>query len=198
MNNIVDRISKICDNQKILNHIKRLIKDYDIVEFDDNFIKGKKYVDYFEINISDNGFTIYSTSWSNSSKWKIIFIEHGNEKILTFTNKEECDTGYINIVNKYIFEDNKLKRYSYCKKVDLKFKIEEKYKNIISDLIISIYPLGEKDAIKVVNKDGFNKYYYTQINQVGFSDIGLFSGLNSKMDEETNYESMRKVLKRSY
>lgn len=195
INNIINYINTLCSNELIIRHVKRLITDYCdyITEISDRCIRANRDADVMEINISKNCFTIYSTSWSYSSRKSITFFKADNCTAISFSNSEITNEGSISNVYKYVFNNDILTWTTYSKKVNLEYELCGDIKKIKKDEYVEIYPITDLLALKKVKKNDEINYFTTHINKVNINDIGLFSFIYSNMDEKVIKEEYEKI-----
>ncbi len=197
INKIIKTIENICHNNNIISHLKILIKENkdNITFISNNCISAKKYDEVFEVNISNNYFTIYSTSWGHTVRKKTTFFKHDNNLILTFNNDEITNDGTIFQCYVYEFTNNELKQASYTKKIKLDYNIKKENKTINREEIINIYPVGPNKAIKSLKINEKEKYYITEIKNIRPENIDMFSFIYSRMDQLIDYNNSQKILK---
>lgn len=197
VNNIILNIEEMCHNENIVNYVKRLLKENidECIEINDNYFRSKKYDEVVEINISNNSFSIYSTSWSTTTRKNISFFKDKNNISLTFSNNEIIDDGITCNNYEYEFNNNNLVHFSYSKKIDHEYQIGREIRKIKKDKTIDIYPIDNSDAIKIINENESINYFFTHINQISIEDIGLFSTIYSTMDSKVDYKNFQKCLR---
>ena len=197
VNNIILNIEEMCHNENIVNYVKRLLKENidECIEINDSYFRSKKYDEVVEINISNNSFSIYSTSWSTTTRKNISFFKDKDNILLTFSNNEIIDDGITSNNYEYEFNNNNLVRFSYSKKIDHEYQIGRETRIIKKDKTIDIYPIDNNDAIKIINENESINYFFTHINQISIEDIGLFSTIYSTMDSKVDYKNFQKCLR---
>lgn len=194
MERIINEISNICQNEHIIKHVKRLMKEYDdIIELNDRSIRANKDIDVMEINISKNFFTIYSTSWNCTSRNTITFFKLENCIVINFSNSEITNEGIKKNNYQYVFKNNLLECVSYSKKVNLEYELGREVKKIKKEQYIEIYPVNDLLALKKVIKNDNISYFTTHINKVNIKDINLFSFIFSNMNEVITEEEYEKI-----
>lgn len=196
---IIDKIYNMCLNENIVNYCRNLLKinrDY-IFELNDKCIRAKRFVEFLEINIIDNYFTIYSTEWGTTSRRKITFFKINEDVILSFDDNEITIDGVKLINSTYKFKNNILLSANYLKKVDIEYELNRETKKIKKDEKIEIYPISEEKALKKIERDGSLEYYFTNIKINTLNDISTFGFINSRMNEQISYnlyqEKIRKL-----
>ena len=196
INNIIRQIDNICHNSNILNHLKRLIKENidSILFIDDKSISAKKYDEEFEVNISDNYFNIYSTSWGHTVRKKISFFKYNNDLTMIFNNDEITEEGIISQLYIYKFSNEKLKQTSYSKKVNLEYMIGRGKKEIHNEESIEIYPINNNKALKVITINGIEKAYITDIKNIEPENVDIFTFINSRMNQKIDNDKSKRLL----
>lgn len=196
INNIIRQIDNICHNINILNHLKRLIKENidSILFIDDKSISAKKYDEEFEVNINNNYFNIYSTSWGHTVRKKISFFKYNNDLTMIFNNDEITDEGTISQLYVYNFSNEKLQQASYSKKVNLEYMIGREKKEIHNEESIEIYPINNNKAIKVIKINGCETDYITEIKKITPQNVDIFGFIYTRMTEKIDNDNSKKIL----
>ena len=196
--NIINKISNICTNQNIINHIKNLLdinKEY-IVEINNRHVFARRYEEVLEINISDNYFTVYSTSWGTTTRRKITFFTLDNNVIILFDDNQITSEGIIKKNYKYEFINNKLVHTSYSKKVHLEFECNNNIKKIQKKEIKDIYPIDEYSAIERITINDKTNYFIAAINNITLENIPIYGFIHSVVDKPITNEDFDEKVKK--
>ena len=198
IDNIIEHISKICNNNNIISHCKKIIQinnDY-IIELNNKCLRARRYEEVLEINISDNYFTIYETEWGTTSRRKTTCIKLSDNVIISFDDNEIKQDGNILVNYTYIFKNEKCLHASYSKKVDLEYELNNQLKIIKKDEHIDIYPIDGNKALKKIEKNGTVDYFFTHVGLITLNNINNFEFINSKMDEKINCDCYQQKIKK--
>ena len=198
LKDIINKISYMCTNENIINHINNLIrinKDY-ITEINNKYLRSVMYNEEFEINISDNYFTVYSTSWGSTTRRKITFFKIDNRIIVSFDDNQVTTDGIINKNYKYEFEDNKLIHNEYFKRVNLEFEIHNTIKRIKKQEEKELIPLDDNTALEKVTKNNQTYYYIVNIQNITFDNLEIYSSVHCVTSEFLTLEEYDEKIKK--
>ena len=192
IDDIIISISNMCNNSGIIMRVKRLLNDAtEFINVSKCSLYGKIYNEEFEINVSDNYFMVYFTSWSSTARNKIVYFKDGDRTILSFTNNEICE-GKRNINNYvYHFINNNLVYATSLNSLNIDSSISGK---IRKNVFIEVYCLDDGLALKKINDNGCVKYLTTYLYNESMETLMDYGFIGSKMDQIIEYDEFKEKI----
>lgn len=195
MKEIIENISKICNNEKIVSYCERLLeinKEY-IMKLNDNYVFAKRYDEVLEINVNNNSFKVFFTEWGTTSRRKLEYKIDNEQTIISFDDNEITNDGIRCINYTYVFSGDKLVYMTRSKNVNLEYCLGKEIKKIKKTEKLEIYPISDNKALKKVVKNNIEKYYVTNIGLINLRSVDVFQNIYTNLDEEITKDNYSKI-----